>query len=67
MREIIKKAESRREAQKSNQPEAMIAWARGGRVGANFGMRISDFEIKPSKSLHQHCSPQKFGGLTATL
>jgi len=21
-------------------------------------MRISEFEIKPSKSLHQHCSPQ---------
>lgn len=43
MRENIKKAESRREAQKSTQPEAIFAWARGGRVGANFGFGNSDF------------------------
>jgi len=43
MRENIKKAESRREAQKATQPEAIFAWARGGRVGANFGFGNLDF------------------------
>jgi len=35
-----RKAESRREARKSNQPEEIFAWARGGCVGAKGGKNV---------------------------